>query len=156
MPTAFLSVSDKNGLIELGQSLKDMGWTLIASGGTARELASSGLEVRDVAEVTGAPEMLGFQSKAEWQYRLERAKKAGWKDIRGSDRRPFPRRSTSSGPNPFDCRKSPPKTARSTDSSLRAPIGRAPVISAGEIKNIKVKWRPEIQPTRRREKCYGG
>jgi phosphoribosylaminoimidazolecarboxamide formyltransferase/IMP cyclohydrolase len=63
MPTALLSVSDKTGLIELGRSLSELGWTLVASGGTARQLANAGLEVKDVATITGAPEMLGGRVK---------------------------------------------------------------------------------------------
>jgi phosphoribosylaminoimidazolecarboxamide formyltransferase/IMP cyclohydrolase len=63
MPTALLSVSDKTGLVELGQTLADLGWRLIASGGTARTLAEAGCHVTDVANLTGAPEMLGGRVK---------------------------------------------------------------------------------------------
>lgn len=60
---ALISVSDKTGLIDLGRSLAQLGWELIASGGTARMLIESGVNVRDVADVTGAPEMLGGRVK---------------------------------------------------------------------------------------------
>lgn len=60
---AILSVSDKTGLIELGRGLAGLGWELIASGGTARALREAGLPARDVAELTGAPEMLGGRVK---------------------------------------------------------------------------------------------
>lgn len=60
---AILSVFDKTGLIELGQHLFARGWELVASGGTARVLRESGLPVREVGEVTGAPEMLGGRVK---------------------------------------------------------------------------------------------
>ncbi len=63
MPTALLSVSDKSGLVELGQTLADLGWSLVASGGTAKALAEAGLAVTDVADLTGAPEMLGGRVK---------------------------------------------------------------------------------------------
>ena len=60
---ALLSVSDKRGLIELGRGLDALGFELVASGGTARELAEAGLPVLSVESVTGAPEMLGGRVK---------------------------------------------------------------------------------------------
>ena len=60
---AILSVSDKSNLIDLGRELAAMGWELVASGGTAGALRGGGLPVRDVAEVSGAPEMLGGRVK---------------------------------------------------------------------------------------------
>lgn len=62
-PRAILSVSNKIGLTGLGRALHRLGWELIASGGTARELGAIGLPVREVAAVTGAPEMLGGRVK---------------------------------------------------------------------------------------------
>ena len=43
MPTAILSVHDKTGLIEFAQALASLGWTLLASGGTAKLLRENGL-----------------------------------------------------------------------------------------------------------------
>ena len=63
MPIALLSVSDKTGLADLAQGLDDLGWRLVASGGTARSLRELGLAVTDVAELTGAPQMLGGRVK---------------------------------------------------------------------------------------------
>jgi phosphoribosylaminoimidazolecarboxamide formyltransferase/IMP cyclohydrolase len=60
---AILSVHDKTGLIELGRGLAAQGWELVASGGTAHALRAAGLAARDVAELTGAPEMLGGRVK---------------------------------------------------------------------------------------------
>lgn len=60
---AILSVSDKTGLNELGRGLVDLGWELVASGGTAAALRAAGLPARAVAGVTGAPEMLGGRVK---------------------------------------------------------------------------------------------
>jgi phosphoribosylaminoimidazolecarboxamide formyltransferase/IMP cyclohydrolase len=60
---ALLSVSDKTGLLELGRGLVELGVELIASGGTARGLREAGLDVIDVAELTGSPEMLGGRVK---------------------------------------------------------------------------------------------
>ncbi len=64
MPTALLSVSDKTGLVEnLAKPLIDMGWKLLASGGTAAKLRDAGLEVEDVASYTKSPEILGGRVK---------------------------------------------------------------------------------------------
>lgn len=60
---AILSVYDKTGLVDMGQALATMGWELVASGGTAGALRQVGLDVLDVSEVTGAPEMLGGRVK---------------------------------------------------------------------------------------------
>jgi len=63
MPIALLSVSDKTSLVSLGQGLAELGWALIASGGTARTLRDAGLSTVDVTDLTGAPEMLGGRVK---------------------------------------------------------------------------------------------
>jgi phosphoribosylaminoimidazolecarboxamide formyltransferase / IMP cyclohydrolase len=60
---AILSVYDKSNLLELARVLQDANWEIIASGGTARSLREAGIPVRDVAEVTGTPEMLGGRVK---------------------------------------------------------------------------------------------
>jgi phosphoribosylaminoimidazolecarboxamide formyltransferase/IMP cyclohydrolase len=60
---ALLSVSDKTGLAWIGSELAGLGYSLIASGGTAKALREIGLSVRDVSEVTGAREMLGGRVK---------------------------------------------------------------------------------------------
>ncbi len=60
---AVLSVFSKAGLVEFATALAAMEWELIASGGTARTLRNAGLNVIDVADVTGAPEMLGGRVK---------------------------------------------------------------------------------------------
>lgn len=62
-PVALLSVSDKTGLLELAVGLHERGYALIASGGTARALREADLPVRDVSDLTGAPEMLGGRVK---------------------------------------------------------------------------------------------
>jgi phosphoribosylaminoimidazolecarboxamide formyltransferase/IMP cyclohydrolase len=63
MRRALLSVSDKTGLAELARGLADLGWELVSTGGTARALRESGIAVRDVAQVTGFPEILGGRVK---------------------------------------------------------------------------------------------
>ena len=60
---ALISVSDKSGLRELGQRLVDLGVELVSTGGTARALREAGLGVRDVAEITGFPEMMDGRVK---------------------------------------------------------------------------------------------
>ncbi|KAK3098772.1 hypothetical protein FSP39_022970 [Pinctada imbricata] len=60
---ALLSVSDKTGLVDFAQKLSALGLKLVASGGTAKAIRDAGLAVRDVADLTGAPEMLGGRVK---------------------------------------------------------------------------------------------
>ncbi|MEM7711818.1 MAG: bifunctional phosphoribosylaminoimidazolecarboxamide formyltransferase/IMP cyclohydrolase, partial [Pseudomonadota bacterium] len=60
---ALLSVSDKAGLVDLGQALADRGVELLSTGGTARALRDAGLDVTDVSEVTGFPEMMDGRVK---------------------------------------------------------------------------------------------
>ncbi len=60
---ALLSVSDKDGLIPFAQALAARGVELLSTGGTARALRDAGLTVRDVAEVTGFPEMMDGRVK---------------------------------------------------------------------------------------------
>jgi phosphoribosylaminoimidazolecarboxamide formyltransferase/IMP cyclohydrolase len=60
---ALLSVSDKNGIADLGSRLAKADVELISTGGTARALREAGLDVRDVSEVTGFPEMMDGRVK---------------------------------------------------------------------------------------------
>jgi len=60
---ALLSVSDKAGLIDLGKALAAHGVELLSTGGSAKTLRDAGLEVRDVADVTGFPEMMDGRVK---------------------------------------------------------------------------------------------
>jgi phosphoribosylaminoimidazolecarboxamide formyltransferase/IMP cyclohydrolase len=60
---ALLSVTDKSGLVPFAKRLAANGVDLIATGGTARLLRENGLDVRDVSEVTGFPEMLDGRVK---------------------------------------------------------------------------------------------
>ena len=54
--TALISVYRKEGVVEFARTLTTLGWNLISTGGTSRQLKGAGLEVRDVSEVTGHPE----------------------------------------------------------------------------------------------------
>lgn len=60
---ALLSVSDKTGLVELGHALAAQGVELLSTGGTAKTLREAGLDVKDVADVTGFPEMMDGRVK---------------------------------------------------------------------------------------------
>jgi len=60
---ALLSVSDKTGLIDFARALHDHGVELVSTGGTARAIADAGLPVRDVADLTGYPEMMDGRVK---------------------------------------------------------------------------------------------
>src|ERR687893_916489 len=60
---ALLSVSDKTGLIEFALALARFDVQLLSTGGTARALRDAGIEVRDVSDVTGFPEMLDGRVK---------------------------------------------------------------------------------------------
>lgn len=60
---ALLSVYDKGGLPELAEALSSVGVELVSSGGTAAALRERGLEVTEVEDVTGSPEMLGGRVK---------------------------------------------------------------------------------------------
>jgi phosphoribosylaminoimidazolecarboxamide formyltransferase/IMP cyclohydrolase len=63
MSTAILSVHDKTGLIEFARGLVELGWTLLASGGTAKLLRENNIAVTEVADYTGSPEFLGGRVK---------------------------------------------------------------------------------------------
>jgi phosphoribosylaminoimidazolecarboxamide formyltransferase/IMP cyclohydrolase len=60
---ALISVYDKQGLVPFVRGLAELDWQLITSGKTAAALREAGIDVTDVAEVTGAPEMLGGRVK---------------------------------------------------------------------------------------------
>ena len=54
---ALISVSDKTGVVEFAQQLRSLGWEIIATGGTMKLLRDSGLEVINISDVTGFPEI---------------------------------------------------------------------------------------------------
>ncbi len=60
---ALLSVTDKSGLVEFARTLATHGVELVSTGGTARALRDAGLEVRDISDLTGFPEMLDGRVK---------------------------------------------------------------------------------------------
>ena len=54
---ALISVSDKTSVVEFAQQLRSLGWEIIATGGTMKLLRDSGLEVINISDVTGFPEI---------------------------------------------------------------------------------------------------
>ena len=54
---ALVSVSDKQGVVEFAQQLRELGWEIIATGGTMKLLKESGVEVINISDVTGFPEI---------------------------------------------------------------------------------------------------
>jgi len=60
---ALISVSDKRGLVEFARKLSEHGIEIISTGGTAKLLRENGLNVRDVSDLTGFPEMLDGRVK---------------------------------------------------------------------------------------------
>ncbi|RLJ51847.1 phosphoribosylaminoimidazolecarboxamide formyltransferase/IMP cyclohydrolase [Litoreibacter meonggei] len=60
---ALLSVSDKSGLIDFARALAGHGVELLSTGGTAAAIRDAGLDVKDVSEVTGFPEMMDGRVK---------------------------------------------------------------------------------------------
>jgi phosphoribosylaminoimidazolecarboxamide formyltransferase/IMP cyclohydrolase len=60
---ALISVSDKTGLIAFCQGLHNMGVELVSTGGSAAVLRTAALPVREVADLTGFPEIMGGRVK---------------------------------------------------------------------------------------------
>jgi phosphoribosylaminoimidazolecarboxamide formyltransferase/IMP cyclohydrolase len=60
---ALISVTDKTGVVEFAQGLRELGVEIISTGGTARALEAAGVPVREVSELTGFPEMLDGRLK---------------------------------------------------------------------------------------------
>jgi phosphoribosylaminoimidazolecarboxamide formyltransferase/IMP cyclohydrolase len=60
---ALLSVYDKTGIEGFARGLADLGWELVSSGGTSAALTAAGIDHVEVADLTGAPEMLGGRVK---------------------------------------------------------------------------------------------
>ena len=61
--TALLSVSDKTGIVELAGGLASQGVRLLSTGGTHKALSAAGLEVTDVSDITGFPEIMDGRVK---------------------------------------------------------------------------------------------
>src|SRR5919202_3715844 len=60
---ALISVSDKTGVVDFARGLAGLGVEIVSTGGTAAALREAGIEVRDVSDLTGSPEILGGRVK---------------------------------------------------------------------------------------------
>jgi phosphoribosylaminoimidazolecarboxamide formyltransferase/IMP cyclohydrolase len=60
---ALLSVSDKTGIVDFARGLAQLGVEIVSTGGTAAALRDAGIEVRDVSDLTGSPEILDGRVK---------------------------------------------------------------------------------------------
>ena len=60
---ALLSVSDKRGIVELAQSLRQLGIEIVSTGGTAAQLEQAGVAVRPISDLTGSPEIMDGRVK---------------------------------------------------------------------------------------------
>jgi phosphoribosylaminoimidazolecarboxamide formyltransferase/IMP cyclohydrolase len=61
MPNALISVYNKEGITEFASELHRLGWTLYASGGTAKEILNAKIPVKDVADLVGGGAILGHK-----------------------------------------------------------------------------------------------
>src|SRR5882672_7229961 len=61
---ALISVSDKSGIVDFARELKRFDVEIITTGGTAKALREAGIEVREVSDVTGFPEMMDGRVKS--------------------------------------------------------------------------------------------
>ena len=60
---ALISVSDKTGIVEFAQGLRDLGVELLSTGGTCQLLEENGVEVTEISAWTGFPEMMDGRVK---------------------------------------------------------------------------------------------
>ncbi len=83
MPTALLSVSNKQGIGDLGRGLQAAGWRILSTGGTARALKEAGVEVVKVSDHTGAPEI--FNGRVKTLHPRIHGGVLGRRDVDGAD-----------------------------------------------------------------------
>src|SRR3954454_12110066 len=60
---ALISVSDKAGVVDFARGLSELGVEILSTGGTAAAIREAGVDVTDVAEFTGSPEILDGRVK---------------------------------------------------------------------------------------------
>ncbi len=60
---AIISVSNKDGIVELGQGLSEKGYSILATGNTAKVLMSNGIECTEISDLTGFPEIFSGRVK---------------------------------------------------------------------------------------------
>ncbi|NLS44750.1 MAG: bifunctional phosphoribosylaminoimidazolecarboxamide formyltransferase/IMP cyclohydrolase [Firmicutes bacterium] len=62
-PRAIISVYDKSGILKFAESLQDLGFEILSTGGTAKHLLKAGISVTSISDVTEFPEILGGRVK---------------------------------------------------------------------------------------------
>ncbi|MEE9550869.1 MAG: bifunctional phosphoribosylaminoimidazolecarboxamide formyltransferase/IMP cyclohydrolase, partial [Candidatus Binatia bacterium] len=60
---ALLSVSDKKGIVEFARDLSGLGIEIISTGGTAELLRQNKIQVKEVSDITGFPEIMNGRVK---------------------------------------------------------------------------------------------
>ena len=60
---ALISVSDKSGIIDFAKKLQSYGVQILSTGGTAKAMKEAGIEVTDVSDHTGFPEIMDGRVK---------------------------------------------------------------------------------------------
>lgn len=63
MKRALISVSNKEGVVEFSRGLAELGYEIISTGGTYQTIKEAGILVRQVADITGFPEILDGRVK---------------------------------------------------------------------------------------------
>jgi len=61
--TALISVSDKTDIVKLSTTLKEAGYKILATGNTAKHLRDAGIDVTEISDVTGFPEIFSGRVK---------------------------------------------------------------------------------------------
>ena len=62
---ALISVSDKTGIVDFARELTRFDVEIISTGGTAKTLREAGIDVRDISDLTGFPEMMDGRVKRQ-------------------------------------------------------------------------------------------
>lgn len=63
MKRALISVSNKDGVVEFAKGLEELGYEIISTGGTYSTLQKAGVAVKQVADITGFPEIMDGRVK---------------------------------------------------------------------------------------------
>ena len=80
---ALISVTDKTGVVDFARALSSLGVEVLSTGGTYRVLKEAGIApLREVADVTGFPEMLDGRVKTIHPRIAQTLRDAGWRDTR--------------------------------------------------------------------------
>jgi len=61
---AFISVYNKDGIVDFAKKLVNFNYQIISTGGTYKELKANGIEVTEISEITGFTELLSGKVKS--------------------------------------------------------------------------------------------